>query len=104
MGVALFCTQGAIHQYEEHHLQLVIEVCEKEKARVNHFYINKSILYFFFVMYKTFFDYLFLLWLGVFFFCSLSGYSILYAAMAVEGMGGRQDSRLDDGPRHRLVH
>ena len=33
----------------------------------------------------------------------LSGDTFLYATMAVEGLGGRQDSRSYDGPRHRTL-
>ena len=33
----------------------------------------------------------------------LSGDTFLHASMAVEGLGGRQDSRSYDGPRHRTL-
>lgn len=37
------------------------------------------------------------------FFISFPGDTILHTEMAVEGLGGREDSRPDDGPRHRSL-
>lgn len=33
----------------------------------------------------------------------VSGHTVLHAKMAVEGLGGRQDTRSHDGPRHWFV-